>query len=87
MAMLRKVHLGAAIGARWLVLRLLALMLLMGGTSVALAVLRLCDPLPLFGSAVPWVVAVYCGWVGSMVVLIAAPRLVAPDRERGEPPK
>jgi len=60
---------------------------LMGVVSVVMAVLYWCNPVPFIDSVMPVLAVGYCGWVGSMVMLIVAPRLTAPDPERDEPPK
>ena len=59
---------------------------LLGVVSVGLAAVYWVDPADFIESMVPWVVAGYCGWVGSMVVLIAAERVIAPGRKQDDPP-
>ncbi|HYH65929.1 MAG TPA: hypothetical protein VD866_14615 [Urbifossiella sp.] len=59
----------------------------LGVVSVGLAAMYWLDPLNIIDSVMPVVVACYFGWVGSMVVLIAAALTVPDDRERDEPPK
>ena len=59
----------------------------LGVVSVGLAAMYWLDPGGVHERDVLRRAAGYCVWVASMVVLVAAPRLVAPDRERDESPK